>query len=63
MGLGRHQVVAGGGADLISDLAFNPIRDQTELFVYGVQGCLQEHPCVKNTETKCRFFTNAGKLI
>jgi hypothetical protein len=35
MGLGRHQTVAGSGAGLISDLAYNPLRNPRELLVYG----------------------------
>ena len=54
MGLGRHRTVAGSGAGSISDLVYNPIRDQTEPFVYGGAGGFYKKTLCVNYRNKVK---------
>ena len=60
MGLGRHQTVAGSGAGLISDLAYNPIRESKGTFVCECRG--SQDPLRKNNLNEVKVEVAGVKL-
>jgi hypothetical protein len=60
MGPGRHQTVAGSGAGLISDLAFNSIRNPREPLVCSAEG--HKTLCEKNNLSETKIEVSGVKL-